>query len=92
MLHGTSKINEQIKKTQAKNMSKSYQVAQRNSLQAEGHIYVSPGASEKSWHNQDAKTLLKKASKSAAKGSAESLDWKGPDVAKLEGNIKDFGL
>ena len=29
---------------------------------------------------------------SAAKGSAESLDWKGPDVAKLEGNIKDFGL
>ena len=73
-------------------MSKIYQVAQRNSLQAEGHIYVSPGASEKSWHNQDAKTLLKKASKSAAKGSAESLHWEGPDVAKLEGNIKDFGL
>lgn len=72
-------------------MSRSCQVAQRNSPQAEGHIDVSPGALEKLWHNQDVKHL-KKASKSAAKGSAESLDWKGPDVAKLEGNTKDFGL
>ena len=69
-------------------MSKSYQVAQRNSLQAEGHIYVSPGASEKSWHNQDAKTLLKKASKSAAKGSAESLDWKGQMLQNLRGILR----
>lgn len=28
---------------------------------------------------------------SAAKGSAESLDWKGSDPAKLEGNIKNSG-
>ena len=51
-------------------------------------MYMNTGGPEKSWHNQDAETLSKKASVSAAKGSAESLDWKGP---KLEGNIQDFG-